>query len=317
MISVIIPVYNVAEYIEECISSVLNQSYRNFEVIIVDDCGTDNSMDLVHDMMGGKEDVVLKGIRFRIVRNERNMGLSIARNVGIEHATGDYLFFMDSDDTITDNCFSLLGSKAQETDADVVDARVCSVYPPGSDLPDGYVDNPAEVRKLFFTRKLHPEAWGRLIRRSLIVDNHLRFYPDIVSEDVLWGLQLFSNAKTMYCLPDKLYNYRMRPNSIMSPNKFKKRFDSFPVILKQSDLFARDNHFDNDKYFLSWIEYYKAVFFGAISNLGTKQQQRWFYKQVIRGIHRTPAFNKDGIHYLLPSFVGFYIYQRFYGRRLC
>ena len=103
-VSIIIPVYNVASYIEECIQSVLDQTYPDLEVVLVDDCGTDHSMELA-------ENLIRKSNRssiFRIEKHDRNRGLSAARNTGIKTATGEYLYFVDSDDKISQDCIEKL-----------------------------------------------------------------------------------------------------------------------------------------------------------------------------------------------------------------
>ena len=104
-VSIIIPVYNVEPYIERCIESVLCQTYRELEVILVDDSSPDCSMDLARKCIDNSNRNKLDIIH---LRHDHNLGLSAARNTGIEAATGDYLFFLDSDDWITDNCISLL-----------------------------------------------------------------------------------------------------------------------------------------------------------------------------------------------------------------
>lgn len=94
LISIIIPVYNVAPYIEKCLETVISQSYENLEIILVDDCGSDNSMDIVRDFCSSHIG------NFVLLNHERNRGLSVARNTGVKHAKGDYLFFLDSDDEL-------------------------------------------------------------------------------------------------------------------------------------------------------------------------------------------------------------------------
>ena len=104
-VSIIIPVYNVEPYIEECLQSVMRQSYRGkIECILVDDCGTDNSMEiavqLIEDYHGP--------IDFKVLHHEHNRGLSAARNTGMDAACGDYVYFLDSDDWISDDCIEKL-----------------------------------------------------------------------------------------------------------------------------------------------------------------------------------------------------------------
>lgn len=96
-ISIIIPIYNVAEYVSDCLKSVLQQTYKNIEIIIVNDCTEDNSMVIIEGLL--KESAT--SIPYKIINHTRNQGLSVARNTGIKNSTGDYLYFMDSDDEIT------------------------------------------------------------------------------------------------------------------------------------------------------------------------------------------------------------------------
>ncbi len=101
-ISIIIPVYNVAPYIEQCIESVLSQDYEDIEVIIVDDCGTDNSMELVREMIAGTSKEI------HILKHDHNRGFAAGRNTGIKNAVGNYIYFLDSDDYIEPDCISRL-----------------------------------------------------------------------------------------------------------------------------------------------------------------------------------------------------------------
>ena len=103
-ITVVMPVYKVEKYVSECLDSIINQTFDCFECIIIDDCSPDNSMCLIEEKLAG-----YKGnISFRIVRNERNEGVSAARNKGIELSRGGYLFFIDSDDMLYENCLEKL-----------------------------------------------------------------------------------------------------------------------------------------------------------------------------------------------------------------
>lgn len=105
IVSIIIPVYNVEPYVERCIESVLCQRYRELEVIIVDDCTSDHSIELIRKCINCSDS---KGLVFKFLKHDKNRGISAARNTGIRAATGDYIFLMDSDDRISENCISLL-----------------------------------------------------------------------------------------------------------------------------------------------------------------------------------------------------------------
>lgn len=113
LVSIIVPVYNVSVYVEDCLSSIVSQTYDNIEVLCIDDRGTDDSMDIVRQY--AKDDH-----RIKIIQNERNIGLGATRNVGIRHASGNYLFFLDSDDYITADAIEKLVMTAEASEADII-----------------------------------------------------------------------------------------------------------------------------------------------------------------------------------------------------
>ncbi len=316
-ISIIIPVYNVSSYIEQCFRSILNQSFSDLEVFFVDDCGSDNSVNLLLSLMGGKEETDFGGKQFKILHHTQNKGVGEARNTGLNSATGDYVFFLDSDDSIADNCIETMVDYALKTQADIVESKVHTYYLEERTPICGFWDNSEKIKQIFYDRQVHPEPWGRLVKKELIDKNKFRFPAKIVMEDVPWGLELFCNAQSLCLIPDKLYYYTARPDSIMSKKNFNKRFDDFAKVLSLCLAIADKYNELKSVFFINWLEYNKAVFFRNIVDLGTPNQLKWYYKNVIRKIHPVPQLNKDNIHYLFPSFIGFYVYQRFYGRRFC
>ena len=116
-ISIIIPIYNVAEYITECLQSVMRQTYKGeIECILVDDCGKDKSISVAEQLISD-----YKGqIEFRILHHEHNRGLSAARNTGTDAATGDYIYYLDSDDYISDDCIEVLTQPLEVCEYDMV-----------------------------------------------------------------------------------------------------------------------------------------------------------------------------------------------------
>ena len=113
LVSIVVPVYNVESYIEECLQSVCSQTYENLEIICVDDVGNDRSMDVVRSF-------AVKDCRIKIIEHDKNKGLAEARNTGLEHVSGDYVFFLDSDDWLVDDAIEKLLSSAMTNNADVV-----------------------------------------------------------------------------------------------------------------------------------------------------------------------------------------------------
>ncbi len=223
-VSIVIPVYNVASYVEDCLRSVMRQTYSgSMECLIVDDCGTDDSMAIVERTLADYDGP----IQFKVIHHEHNRGLSMARNTGTEAAAGDYIYFLDSDDEITDDCVELLMRKADEyPDAEFVQGNTETISAGGYDL--NYKNmavmraaSKDEVRKCFFqfNGQLPASAWNKLIRRPFLLENNLLFKEGVYYEDRLWMFYLLKHITCACFLPEVTYRYRIRPNSIMTASE--------------------------------------------------------------------------------------------------
>ena len=215
-LSIIIPVYNVEAYIEECLASVVAQSdaKANIECIIVDDCSPDGSMDIVRRFVDNYQGP----IQFRMLRHEVNRGLSAARNTGIDAATGDYLLFVDSDDYLMEHGLkTLVDGLLANPDADVVQGNSLilgkEVY---SKRQEPIVLLSKKERLGALVNTIFPvTVWNRLIRRNVLIDNHIYFVEGIIFEDNPWSYQLIDVAQKVLVLPQVTYYYRSNANSIM------------------------------------------------------------------------------------------------------
>lgn len=223
LVSIIIPIYNVAPYVEKCIRSVMAQTYRKLEVIIVDDCGTDNSMEIVESVI---EENKNSEIIFHILRHEKNKGPGAARNTGIDIATGKYVFFLDSDDIIIPICIEFLvkyaihypevdmvqGGYFSNTSKAIEWTRSPHLFPKGVE----YMKNSSECRKLLQQRKHLPMVHNRLIRRSFIIDNKLYNEDHISGDDNLWTFFAGRYIKDIAFCNIPLYGRIYRPGSIVT-----------------------------------------------------------------------------------------------------
>ena len=213
-VSVIVPVYNVSEYIERCWDSIRNQTYKNIEVLFVDDCGTDDSVAKLEGYLAAEDTVDA-----RILHHSRNRGLSAARNTGLEAATGEYVYFLDSDDDITEDCIESLVSPLTEKKYDFVVGDYSVVgdgkYSPLS-LSTGAVETQEEVLRTYAAGEWYVMAWNKLCRRDFLIDNNLFFREGLIHEDVLWTFQVACKAQSLYVCNDVTYNYNVRGASIMT-----------------------------------------------------------------------------------------------------
>lgn len=216
-ISVIVPVYNVAPYVEACLQSVMEQTFAGeMECLVVNDCGTDGSMAIVEQVLGA----YAGPIRFEVLHHSKNRGLSAARNTGISAASGDYLFFLDSDDTIAPDCIEKLVSVAGPA-VEMVQGRYSNVgdrlaLPLGKNQRIHATSN-AEARACYFRRHLIADtAWNKLIKRSFLLEHDLFFREGVLYEDIIWKHDMFKCITDIWLLPDVTYRYRRRPCSIMT-----------------------------------------------------------------------------------------------------
>ena len=240
-VSIVIPVYNVAPYIKRCLESVIKQSYTNIECILVDDCGTDNSMELVRIFVESYHGPV----KFVITHHEKNRGLAAARNTGIIMSQGEYLFFLDSDDAITPLCLehlTLLADKYPMADfvqGNTVQMKGCVPdYCFAKDVPE-FIENKQFLSQVIYTRA-NISSWNRLLKRSFIIDNSLYFHEGIVHEDDCWSYFLAKYVKAAAFTNEGTYLYYLNSNSIMtstSKSMIQKRLKSCYVI---SDIIIDD-----------------------------------------------------------------------------
>lgn len=230
-VSVIIPVYNVAPYIVSCLDSIYHQTYQNLEVILVDDCGTDNSMEIINQYLTPEMRQVTK-----VVHHEKNRGLSAARNTGIEHATGKYLLFVDSDDSISLNAISLMVKMAEENNLQLVLGEYYKINEEKKkyiqvDLKENLITDNETALNQYANLKWYNIACNKLLLTDFVRNNELYFKEGYIFEDELWSFMLATKVERMGVVREALYNYYTRPNSIMDLNKGSRRWLGFLKIL--------------------------------------------------------------------------------------
>ena len=213
-ISVIVPVYRVEKYLPACIDSILNQTFTDFELILVDDGSPDRCPEIC-------DETAKRDARVRVI-HQANAGLSAARNAGIEVAHGAWLSFVDSDDYIAPQFYEKLYQTAQRTDADCVMCSVQNVDESGKPIDSALMRVADEVKTgREVLRKIGRDdvtpyltAWNKLYRRKLF--NTLRYPTGRQNEDVFVFAELFCQVQRAVCVAEPLYFYRKRIGSIMN-----------------------------------------------------------------------------------------------------
>lgn len=237
-ISVIIPVYNVEKYLRECLDSVLVQTFEDFEIICINDASTDGSLKIL-------EEYERCDSRIKIINNEKNIGLGLSRNKGIETACGKYIHFLDSDDWMEPNTYSKLYEILENNDLDFLkfiqkqyvetdEHQIATLRFP-EDI-DGKVICPVGDLRLFDLLEVVTPV---LYKRSFILDNGLKFEP-IIHEDTPFYLETLVKAERAMFVNYALYNYRVRSGSIMNKclenfDKYLKWFDAMKQLSEKVD----------------------------------------------------------------------------------
>ncbi|MBR3241542.1 MAG: glycosyltransferase [Parasporobacterium sp.] len=236
LISIIVPVYKVPQYLDRCVESIIGQTYDNLEIILVDDGSPDNCPAMC-DSWAGKDS------RIRVVHKE-NGGLSDARNAGLEIAAGELIGFVDSDDWIAPEMYERLKKALDNDQSDIAACTVEMVW------KDGTPDSILTVREncvlerieaqlaLMKETKLKQPVWYKLYRKSVVAG--IPFEKGKLHEDVYWSYQVVGNAKRVSVIDYVGYFYWQRSGSIMGNNYSLKRLDSIEAIERRYKYIARE-----------------------------------------------------------------------------
>lgn len=232
MFSIIVPVYNVEKYLDKCLASILEQTFKDFECIIIDDGSPDNSNIII-------DKYVKLDQRFKVI-HQKNMGLSAARNAGLDIAKGDYIVFVDSDDYIANDYLEKFAAKIASTNAEIV---VCGLTEVFKDYEKSIVfeDESTEVIKQNILADVWPSyAWNKCYKKSLFAN--IRFPVGKIFEDILTIPEVCLYARKIVCIPDKLYYYnRHNENSITANLSSEKMYNHFQGHLKNRNLAIMNN----------------------------------------------------------------------------
>ena len=240
-VSIIIPVFNVSQYIKRCLQSVAAQTYTDIECILVDDVGTDNSINLAQGYINN-----YKGdIAFTILRHEKNKGQSAARNTALHYANGDYIYFLDSDDAITPDCIEELISLAiKYPDAAFAQGNFLdkegniSNYGWNCHLPE-YCNKHNDIEEYILSTVV-TSACNKVIKKSFLTEHELYFPEGIIHEDMYWSFFLAKHTKSASFLNKGTYIYYLNNNSTMTSISNQARIKRFSSRLFASEAFCAD-----------------------------------------------------------------------------
>ncbi|MCJ7840674.1 glycosyltransferase [Lederbergia sp. NSJ-179] len=257
-VSIIVPVYNAETYLPNCLESIVNQSYKNIEVILINDGSTDESLKICNSFADRDDRIKVLSIK--------NSGVSTARNLGIQNASGDYITFVDSDDWIELNMIEFTINKALESNADVIvwsyfknyvnQEKELSLIPGGNQTFTNEKDilYLKSIYQFYGQQKLSDTVsagttWCKLYKTEMIKANGLNFKKELTrSQDVIFCLEAFSKAKLIKYYDKSLYHYRINNSSTCSGTRYIEDTDTpFSSLLNEMERFS--GKFNDNKEF--------------------------------------------------------------------
>lgn len=226
LISIVVPIYNVEQYLQKCVDSLINQTYKNLEIILVDDGSPDNCPKICDEY--AKQDS-----RIKVIHKE-NGGLSDARNAGMNIATGEYISFIDSDDWIKSEMIEDMYNRMIEDNSDLVSSGVLWVDEDGVEIRNATVsencvlNTEQAMSELINDGKLKQHVWNKLYKADLI--KNIPFDKGKYHEDVFWSYKVIGEAKRISIEKNSYYFYVQRSESIMGEKYSAKRLDALDAM---------------------------------------------------------------------------------------
>ena len=210
-VSVIVPVYNVEKYITRCLTSLINQTLDDLQIIVVNDGSQDGSEQIIKQFKRNYNNIIYV--------TKENGGLSSARNFGLIYATGEYIAFLDSDDYVDRTTYQKMYEKAKEKNSDYVECDFIWQYPDRQKIDTGY--RYKDKKEMF--EKARVVAWNKLIKREIIIDNKLEFPMGLNYEDIEFFYKLIPYINSFAFVEEPLIYYVQRENSIVNKQDSKTR----------------------------------------------------------------------------------------------
>lgn len=237
-VSVIVPVYNVEKFIDKCLDSLVKQSLKEIEIIVVNDGTKDNSQKIIDKYVKKYPDKIKSYIK-------ENGGQGSARNYGLKKTTGEYIGYVDSDDFVEKDMYKKLYNKAKENNYDIV---VCGNYNVSEDYQnkniDAFINNyNTDLENIFFGKMA---VWNKIYKRDILIKNKLEFKEKVWYEDLAFTLKAIMNSNTFAFIDEPLYDYLIREGSTMNNSNVQRNLEILDAF---NDILSYIQHNKKEEYF--------------------------------------------------------------------
>ena len=246
-VSVIVPVYNTEKYLRRCLDSLVNQTLKEIEIIIINDCSTDNSKNILDEYEKKYQNI-------KVFHNKTNKGIGYNRNLGIKKASGEFIGFIDSDDWVEKNMFEKMYNKAKRDNLDLV---ICNYFRKlmkedelidiESDFNIKYFDNTSLEKSPNLLLYINTAPWNKLYKKELI--ENVKFPEDLKYEDAVFVMESLAEAKNIGMVEDKLNYYLVRSKSETTVMN-EKVFDILTITKIIENNFKKTKYYDDIKDFV-------------------------------------------------------------------
>ena len=297
LVSVVVPIYGVEQYIEKCAKSLLNQTYENIQYVFVNDCTKDNSIDILKSEIDNHP---LRKPCVKIINNKTNQGLGISRHIGINNSDGEYIIFIDSDDWIELEMVEKMVTSIVETKSDIV---ATNFYKNSDEVIKynkiGYSTTHEYICNMFLL-KVSATLWNKIYKKNLF--ENIRYPKDNMHEDLYINLQLFKKAGKVYHIEESLYHYRENPNSITHNYPLQQSINNLLNIKKYIE---SECCYDLYPAYYSFLNYVKSFALKKVRPLDFKQIDELFSidKKAEKYIFQKTQFNNIQTQILLFMFT--------------
>lgn len=244
LVSILVPIYNVEQYIEKCIYSIFTQTYVNIEYIFVDDASPDNSVNILMNCIPNFPD---RKKYIKIIHHKHNKGIAAVRNTCLDNATGDYVLFVDSDDWVEQNMVEKLVDAIQKEDADIAACDFTTDYINNKKYNyENYSNSCITNLKKAINYNIGTVLWKLLIKKDLFEDNKIRFTPHLdVGEDYVVTIKIYYYAKKMSFIHETLYHY-VQYNINRYSNVNLKNLENHIAAITEVELFCKEKNIYKD-----------------------------------------------------------------------
>ncbi len=287
-ISVVVPVYDVSKYLRKCLDSIINQTLKEIEIIIVNDASPSSLDNEICKEYEQKDD------RIKYIIHKENKGLSSARNTGVAEAKGEYIGFVDSDDYIHPDMYKTMYEQTTKNDVDIVQ---CNLVFLGNKYHSPYVKSnkiylfKSPFKKFFANKYLNNDVKNKIYKRNLYIEDGVTFLQGILHEDELYIFKMLFYANNILLIPYDLYFYVQRENSIGSrydPDHMYKRVQSQLIYLEEMQKFLIEKSI-YEKYKEKFIKYYSST----VSNIFVTASKGKILKVFMREIKSDPIYKSN------------------------